>query len=247
MNFFLLAAQAAAESGGSSPANYLLDILVVVVLIGYIIGGAKKGFVNCFFKFISSFVAILVAIALAGAFVNLTGGLFGLQETLADKFVATFEGMGEGWNQPLPWEYLQEGLVESGFPKAITDLVTKMYSGHEGEALSLGMVFAGAIGRLLTLVIATIVLFIILKIVIFILRKTLTALIEKIPLVNKLNGLLGAVFGFLQGIVTMYILLAILSVLPIGGVAEFLSTSIILGFLWEHNFIMGLLSLFVKA
>ena len=73
----------------ASPIGYILDIIILIGLFIFVFICAKRGFVNIFFSFVSSIVALFAAIALSGVFVSMTGGLFGLEATLSESFAET--------------------------------------------------------------------------------------------------------------------------------------------------------------
>ena len=71
MNMFLLAS-ASAEAPAGKTAFLLVDILVIVWLVGGMINGGKRGFVDCFFRLISTIAALVLAILLATWVLDLT-------------------------------------------------------------------------------------------------------------------------------------------------------------------------------
>ena len=195
MGAFLLAATPAGKT-----AYLLVDILVCIWLLGGIIIGAKKGFVECFFKLISTVVAVIVAILLATWLLDLTNGLFGLQDKLGNSFSGIFDSV-KGFDEPVyNEERLQIALTELKLPKALDKFVIKYFNTYPIEQLETNPpiaaeVFGGALGYLLSMVIAGLILFIVAKIVLKLLRKGLTALVEKVAAVRVLNTILGTLIS----------------------------------------------------
>ena len=70
--------------------NYLLDGVLALVLFGYVIYCAKRGFIDCFFGFFSTIIALVAAIFLGKVVLYATGGLFGLENALDKKFTEAF-------------------------------------------------------------------------------------------------------------------------------------------------------------
>ena len=44
---------------------YIVDFIVVVILLGFVLSGAKKGFITCLFGFISTIAAGFLAFSFA--------------------------------------------------------------------------------------------------------------------------------------------------------------------------------------
>ena len=112
----------------AGPTGYILDILIVVGLFSFVFGCAKRGFINVFFSFVSSVVALFAAISLAGVFASLTGGLFGVEESLIESFTETFSKMN-GFNVDLAGKSELDLLLSTGkVPAIIATLVAKKYA-----------------------------------------------------------------------------------------------------------------------
>lgn len=246
MNMFLLAS-ASAEASAGKTAFLLVDILVIVWLVGGMINGGKRGFVDCFFRLISTIAALVLAILLATWVLDLTNGMFGLQDKLSHTFSGSFDSI-EGFNEEVyDVERLQMAIDRLKLPKALGNLVIKYFNKNytlmelELNPPIAAEVFGGTIAELLCLVIAGIVLFIVAKILLALLRKALTALVEKITLANVLNVILGVVMGAIQTLLSIYVILSILSALPIASVNTFISNCTVLGYLASHNLVLMLI------
>ena len=64
--------------------HYALDGVVLLLILIFAAKAAKKGFVKCFFKFISTIIAIVVAFLFMNAVLEWTNGLFGLQDIIKE-------------------------------------------------------------------------------------------------------------------------------------------------------------------
>lgn len=225
---------------------YLLDILIVIGLFVFVFICARKGFINVFFSFVSSTVALIAAISLAGVFSSLTGGLFGLEASLAESFTQTFSQI-KGFDIALRGqEDLELLLATDQLPAIIATLVAKKYVGSAIPAgTTLGMLVGGTFAELLCSLISGVVLFILIKILIFILRKFFTKLTEKIGLLDKLNRILGMVVGFIEGIFFISLVMSILALIPSPAITSFFNSSLILKLLYNHNPIVMMLGWFL--
>ena len=230
----------------ASPAGYILDIIILVGLFLFVFGCAKRGFINVFFSFVSSVVALIAAISLAGVFASITGGLFGLEASLAESFTETFS-KAEGFNITFQGKEELEFLLETDkIPAIIATLIAKKYVGAEiAPGTTLGMLAGGTVAELLCSLIAGIILFIIFKILILILRKFFTKLTEKIGLLDKINRLLGMVVGLIEGVFIISIIMSVLALIPSPAITAFFNNSLILKFLYNHNPIVTMLGWFL--
>ena len=230
----------------AGPTGYILDILIVVGLFSFVFGCAKRGFINVFFSFVSSVVALFAAISLAGVFASLTGGLFGVEESLIESFTETFSKMN-GFNVDLAGKSELDLLLSTGkVPAIIATLVAKKYADVAiAPGTTLAMLVGETFAELLTSLIAGIILFIIFKILIRILRKFFNKLTEKIGLLDKLNRILGMLVGFIEGIFIISIVISILALLPSESMTGLFNNSLILKLLYNHNPIVMMLGWFL--
>ena len=63
----------------AAAAVYIVDAIALLAILIFAVRAAKKGFVECFFGFISTVLAIIVAFLFMNALMSATNGLFGLQ------------------------------------------------------------------------------------------------------------------------------------------------------------------------
>ncbi len=224
---------------------YIPDILVGIFAIIMIFSCARKGFIGCILGVVSSIVAIFLAISLSSVIVDATGGLFGLQNTLAGVFEGSFAAK-EGFNVDIT---SQEGLVEAlesqNVSAIIARLVLKTNEQDFAAGTTLAMLVGDAMGSLAARLIAGVVLFIAIKLVVRLLKKILSGVLENVPLLGGVNRLLGGAFGLIYAWLIVGALLALLAVLPFGGVTTFLQSSLFVGWLYDHNILVIVLSWFL--
>ena len=232
-------------------AAYIVDIILIVGLIIWAIIDAKRGFITCFFSFVSTIVAILVVSIFSKSIISWTNGLFGL-EGLIGKGLGNWFGGVEIFNVDISqegiFEYI-EGLSLPGFlKKAVTDEVRAIYetNGWEGIAAgtTLGQFIGAEIAGYLISIICAVVLFFLVKLIMLILRGILNKVVEGVPVFQKLNTILGMVVGILKCLFFACLILAVLSLIPAQGMVDFFNSSLIVKGLYNHNPIMALLQSF---
>lgn len=230
----------------AGPTGYILDIVILVGLFLFVFICAKRGFINVFFSFVSSIVALFAAVSLAGVFASLTGGLFGVEASLTETFTNTLSKI-TGFDIVLGGKNDLDMLLSTEKMSAIiATLVAKKYVGVDiPEGTTLASLVGATFGELLTSLIAGVILFFLFKIIIFILRKFFTKLTEKIGLLDKLNRILGMAVGFIEGIFVISLVMSILALIPSPAITEFFNSSLILKLLYNHNPIVSMLGWFL--
>ena len=228
------------------PTGYILDIIIVVGLFLFVFSCARRGFINVFFSFVSSVVALIAAISLAGVFASITGGFFGVEASLTESFTNTFTQI-KGFDVALGGkEELDVLLSTDQISAIIATLVAKKYVGQEIAAgTTLGVLVGSTFAELLTSLISGVALFIVFKILIAILRKFFNKLIEKIGLLSKINRILGMLVGLIEGILTVSLIMSVLALIPSPAITEFFNNSLILKLLYNHNPIVSMLGWFL--
>ncbi len=233
----------------AGPGGYVLDVVILIGLFIFVFICAKRGFINVFFSFVSSIVALFGAIALAGVFVSITGGLFGLEGSLTESFTQTIskiDGFNVNISGNITENTLNELLSTGKIPAIIATLVAKKYVGVDIPAgTTLGMLVGETFAGLLCSLISGVVLFIILKILLKLIKKIFNKITEKIGLLGKLNRILGMLVGFIEGILIISIGMSVLALIPSEAITNFFNSSLILRLLYNHNPIVMMLGWFL--
>lgn len=229
----------------SNVTNFLGDIIVIVVLLACMFTCARKGFINCLFKFIASIVAIIVAFSFAKTFVSITGGLFGLQNVLENSFTEALVSL-PGFDVDVAGQNLEELLASQDVSALITSFILKNYANVEAPAgTTLAMLVGESAALWATALIAGIALFFLVKLLMLLLRKFLTALINKIKIFGALNSLLGAAVGLIEGFLVVSVVASLITFINVEALSAIVENSQILTWLANNNPIIWLLGLFL--
>ena len=222
--------------------NYIVDGIVALFALISVIVCAKKGFIDCFFGTISTIVALVVAIAFAKTVVSATDGLFGLQGFLQGKLEGVFAKLN-GFTADISQSGVEAALEEQNVSAILAGLVMKLVGKQESipEGTTLAMLCGEGAGSLATTLIAGLALFIVAKLIIRLLRGVLNAVAENIGLVRGVNVLLGAAVGFLQALLIVCVILAVLAIFPNEAIAAYLSKTYFIGKLYLHNPLVSIL------
>jgi len=221
----------------------LLDMIVLLILGFCVLKGYRKGFVITVFNLFSLLIALFltnmlypsVSVALRGT------GLFDVLKTAVAEALP-LEGIAGDITRAAEAELIQglalpafikTALVENNNPQAYAALAVS----------GLGSYISGFIAGLILNAIAMLVVFA----AVYGLMKLITIglnIITKLPVIHSLNKLLGIGVGLLQGVVFVWLALALLVGLfaasagfPVG---ELLPQSVVARWFHENNFILKL-------
>ena len=220
-------------------SNYILDVVAILFIIGYVIVCARKGFVECFFGFVTVTISLILAFSFAKITLNVTDGLFGAQKALTASFTESFNGV-EGFSTVISADGLEAALNEQDLPGILVSLAVKWFGTGEGllEGTTIAMVLGEVCARLLALLIAGAVVFVLSFILLFLLKKILSSVIKSLPILGTLNALLGACVGVFQALLIIYSILGIVTLIPSAAIEGYLNNSIFLRWLYEQNLII---------
>ena len=222
-------------------SNYILDAVTILFIIGYAIVCMRKGFVECFFGFVTVTISLILAFSLAKVALSATGGLFGAQKALTASFTEKF-GEVEGFSVAIPAnaDGLEAALKEQELPSLLVGLAVKWFGSGEGlpEGATIASILGEVCARLLSLLLAGVLVFVVSFIVLFLLKKILSAIVKALPILGTANALLGACVGVFQALLIIYAILGIVTLIPSAAIEGYVSNSLFLGWLSEQNLIV---------
>ena len=224
-------------------SNLLLDGVVLLFLIGYVLLCAKRGFIDCFFDFVSTGIALFASLLFTKLLITATGGLFGLQDALAGGLAKSFAKIN-GFDIPVSAEGFQTAIAEKNFAGIIANLAVKIFAKEQlASDTTIALLLGGVTSGLLCLLITGILLFAVTKLLLLLLRETLEAIVDRITLLDAVNTTVGAALGFLQGLLIVSVILAILALIPSSAISNYLSRCPVSGWLFNNNPLVWFLGL----
>ena len=217
--------------------NWLIDVLLVlgVGIFAYIC--AKRGFIECFFGFVSVIAAFAAAILFSKIFISVTGGLFGLQDAMTGMFESALLKV-EGFSLDISNEGLAAAFAKENLPAFLSDIIIERIGDPNVAAgTTLAMLAGQTLSRLVISFVAFAAVFFGVRFLMFLLKKILNAVAAKINLVCKVNLILGGAVGVVEALLVISAVLGVLALIPIPAMTSYISDSLILGFLYNHNLI----------
>lgn len=225
------------------------DLIVIVVILGFGLIGLSKGFIYSLFRLASFFIAAIASVkfypllakVLAGTqmFTNIKSGIYKnlmLQQQMQSP--AANEGA------KVTAETVVEGLKLPGFMKdmVIKHMVEKMQGA--AKLLDVSKVVDGisdVLAHMIIDIMSLILLYVILRVGLIFLRYVLQG-VAKLPVFKQMDKLGGFAFGALEGLLTVYIIFAVLMLFHASpqfkGFFEAVETSAIAKFFYQNNFIV---------
>lgn len=211
--------------------SILVDILIVLILGLCLFLGYKKGLVKCAFKLLSFLIAIIIAFLFYKPISSLIIEHTQLDEILETKLVSILDKKeqepSENKTSSLP-EVMVESInetIKDATKEAKTSLVQTAAHQVTLSIISFGvMLFLFLLTRLILWVI-----------------QLFTKVLTDLPLIKQVNTLGGLLYGLLEGVFILYLLLAIFSFVPITSIQQAIQTSFFGSILYEHNLILMLL------
>ena len=178
----------------------ILAIIVLSIFIGY-----KRGLIKCAINLLSFFIAIIVVILLTTPISNLIIDNTKLDDTIK---VAISENLE-----------IQDGdIVElneenSDSPEVVREYINDMMRDLTEDATkNVGDILAENISIIVINVGVAVILFVVTKFALMFV-KVLADIIGKIPLIKQFNKAGGIIYGIFSGLVRVYLILAIISII----------------------------------
>lgn len=224
-----------------------MDVLIVVIWIIHSIRGWTKGLILSFFQMTSFLIAGVVAkvyYPVVSTYITQNTGIFiKIQEMIGTRFKMAINEQAISGGiiaNPNIYQVLK-------FPKAIEELfmandVIEAYSAKAMEGIH--SYVSDILTRMFINFISILLVFFIVKMILSILGHVLHN-IASLPVLNQFNRLGGMVFGFIKGLLIVFILLAMvtpfMTMMDSSILVEGMEKSVLSNYLYHHNPIIGMI------
>lgn len=210
----------------------IVDLVILAIIIICVIMGYIKGLTGVLIKIISFILSIIIAFILFIPVSNLVINKTQIDETIAQSVRGVILGNSDSQK------------VEENMPSTITEYIQGQAENIADSAKE-SVADATAVGVSETIVKAAvwIILFIVARILL-ILLKFVTSLIAKLPVIKQCDKIGGVVYGLLEGLVIVYILLAIISLVsPMmnGTLANMINNSYLGSAMYNNNILLKII------
>lgn len=218
----------------------VVDLIIVLVIGLSAFIGYKKGLTKCVLKLLTAVIALIVAVVVYKAVADFVIGNTTIDENIQlslEKIMNNTEN-----NQSEDGKLIRE---DSGIPKPIVEYlnnnVDKNIEAKKEEAVT-------NVSRSAAIIIVNIACFILIYLLTKVLLKilvVLTDIVTKLPLIKQFNEVGGILYGLIEGVLVIFIIMTIISVFtPLTGayeVANVILESHIGSFFYNNNIILNII------
>lgn len=209
--------------------NILIDIIVILLILGLTYLGYKRGLTGVIIKLISFVLSLVVALILfkpiSYFIINNTPLYNNLAKSVEEKLIKDNKTTGEN----------ADGELKSNEePNAIVKSVNKEINKSENKVKKS---VAEYIAEVIINIIVAISIYIILRIAMFCLSFTFK-FISELPIIHQFDKIGGTIYGLLESLLIIYILLAIISLINVSELQLAIQTSYITSWLYNNNLIL---------
>lgn len=209
----------------------VVDIIIILIILGFVFIGIKKGLISCIIDICSVVIALVLALILCRPITNVVINNTNFDENLKETIV-----------ENIPLNDVNFRVDEnSNLPKPVVEYIngiTKNVGSSKDEAIE---VISKELTNGIITVIVFIAIFIIVRII-FAIIKIVSKLIDKIPGLNEVNKIGGGICGAIEGIIIVYAIFAVISMIsPIladTNILQYVYKSNIGAIMYNHNFIL---------
>lgn len=222
------------ENYFKNTASWICDIVVILILIIFGLIALKKGFFKCLLGFIGTIASIVLAYlfckTLMQYFESWWGWVSKLTAFFEDKFAAI-----PGFNQSITSD-LNESLNAANVPGFIISIIVKAFADTPiPDGTTVAQLVAAPAANLLIMLASFLIIFLLVKAVCLLLAHTLGDLFNRLPVVGGINRFLGFILGIVEGLILVYALTTVMSILPFEPIHNMVSNSIVTKFFTDYN------------
>lgn len=180
----------------------IVDIIIILIMFLAIFIGMKKGFISCVIDILAVIIALILAIILCKPITNVIIDNTNFDENLKDTIV-----------QNIPLNDVDFKVEEeTNLPKPVVDYINGITSDvNTTKDDAINIIAKELASGIITVIVFIAIFFIIRIILVFV--KIVAKLIDKIPVLKQINKLGGAICGAIEGLIIIYAILAVFSMI----------------------------------
>lgn len=199
--------------------SFLIDILVCLFIFITIYINSKKGLIEVAYKIVAFFIAIIISLILFRPISALLINNTNIDEYVNNYVVSTIDKNSN--------EEKTENKEKNSIPKIFNNAINSAKQ-ETTQAVS------SSITNIVINIISFIAVFIITRIILIFLHIFSEA-IGNLPLIKQFNHIGGLLYGLLKSFIIIFIILALVSVLPLTSLQETIGSTIITRTLYNIN------------
>ncbi len=205
--------------------NFIADIIVILILVTCVFFGLKRGLTGVIVKLLSIIISLILSLIL---FKPVSAIIINNTNIYNDLVIKIENSLNSKEDKTQEENNTEPNIIVNSINKQI-DTVKE----------NTNDVIAKSIAEVIINLIVIIVLFIIINIVMFFLKFIFGA-IASLPIIKQLDKLGGFIYGLIEGLIIIYMILAILSFINIQEVQLAIKTSYLASILYNNNLLLML-------
>lgn len=213
----------------------VVDIIILALIALSIFIGYKRGLIKCAINVLSFFIAILVVILLTTPISNLIINNTKIDDNIKATILEKID-----FND-VTAEDLKLNENNSNSPEVVRDYINDLTKGATDNVAD---VLAENISIMIINIAVAIILFIGTKFALMFV-KVLADIVGKIPLIKQFNKAGGIIYGVASGIVRVYLILAVISIIvPVlanGSIIDAINSSMIGKAMYNNNILLKII------
>lgn len=214
--------------------SIIIDLIVVGLIALSTFLGYKKGLIGVAFKILSFLIAIVITLILyrpiAGFIINNTPIAKNIESTIIEKLSSSKIEEGQIQKESTDLPNVVVNYINSEITKTVNntkdEIVVNVAKDLSENIVNIGVMIA---------------LFIVIRIAL-IFAKVLLEAVAELPIVKQFNEVGGTIYGILRGVLLVYLILAIISlILPMTdktSVLGIINNTILTKLLYNNNLIL---------
>lgn len=216
------------------------DVLVIGIMVIFIMAGYRRGFVKAMFRIFSKVISIVMAVKFYRPVTSIIEG-----SKFFSKLIFKLSGkikfmLGDG---NITGSDVADAILDRmHVPNTIKVSVLSdlPYNINIMDKAEVANVIASKIGMALLQIFGMIAVFIVVRLVLFIVKVILDKVFH-LPVLNQMNKIAGVLFGTIEGIIMVYIVMSIVVVINNDRMIASIDHSLIARYFYYNNVLLALM------
>ena len=204
--------------------NFVIDIIVILIFLACIFFGYKRGLTGVIIKVLSFVLSIVISLILFKPISAIIINHTDIYDNLSNSIKVTIQ------------EDEKEEKNNSEKPNVMLDSINEKIEETEEDATT---AIANNIAEIIINIIVLVILFIVIRIILFFIRFIFSAITE-LPIIKQIDKLGGFIYGLLEALLIVFVILAVISFIDIPELQLAIKTSIITSILYNNNLLLML-------
>lgn len=204
--------------------NFIIDIIVILIFLACMFLGYKRGLTGVIIKVVSFVLSIVISLILFKPISAIIIDHTDIYNNLSNSIKVTIQ------------EDEKEEKNNSEKPNVMLDSINEKIEETEEDATT---AIANNVAEIIINIIVLVILFIVIRIILFFIRFIFSAITE-LPIIKQIDKLGGFIYGLLEALLIVFVILAVISFIDIPELQLAIKTSIITSILYNNNLLLML-------